>query len=126
LYTFVTNKAGRGKKGSLVAVIKETKSQDIIDVVCNIPLEVRKRVKTISCDMANSMQAAAKMCFPEAEVITDRFHVVRLVLDALQHFRVKYRWEEIEKENQAIKEAKEQGVKYVPVHLPNGDTQSNY
>ena len=30
LYTFVTNKQGKGKKKSLVAVIKGVKSQDII------------------------------------------------------------------------------------------------
>lgn len=122
LYTFVTNKQGRGKKKSLVAVIKGTKSQHIIDVVCKIPLEERKKVKTITLDMANNMESAAKMCFPESDLITDRFHVVKLVSEALQHLRIKYRWEEIEKENQAIKKAKEQGIKYRPVLLPNGDT----
>lgn len=30
LYTFVTNKKGKGKKKTLVAIIKGTKSQDII------------------------------------------------------------------------------------------------
>lgn len=89
LYTFVTNKQGKGKKRSLVAVIKDTKSSDIIDVVCKIPLDIRKKVKTITCDMVNNMQLAAKMCFPEAKLITDRFHVVKLVLEALQHLRVK-------------------------------------
>lgn len=122
LYTFVTNKQGRGKKRSLVAVIKDTRSSDIIDIVCKIPLDERKKVKTITCDMANNMQLAAKMCFPEADLITDRFHVVKLVLEALQHLRVKYRWEEIEKENKAIKKAKKKGVKYVPTYFSNGDT----
>lgn len=40
----------------------------------------------------------------------------------LQHLRIKYRWEEIEKENQAIKQAKEQGKKYESTLLSNGDT----
>lgn len=122
LYTFVTNKQGRGKKKSLVAVIRGTKSQDIIDVVCKIPLEERKKVKSITLDMANNMQSAARMCFPESDLITDRFHVVKLVTEALQHLRVKYRWKEIEKENKAVKKAKEQGIKYVPILLSNGDT----
>ena len=122
LYTFVTNKQGRGKKKSLVAVIQGTKSQDIIDVICKIPLEKRKEVKSITLDMANNMSSAARMCFPESNLITDRFHVVKLVSEALQHIRIKHRWEEIEKENQAIKLAKEQGVKYIPVVLSNGDT----
>jgi len=122
LYTFVTNKSGKGKKRTLVASIKGTKSQDIIDVLQKIPLEKRKLVKTITQDMANNMQLASKMCFPESYLITDRFHVVKMVMECLQHLRVKYRWEEIEKENQAIKLAKEQGVKYIPIVLENDDS----
>jgi len=122
LYTFVTNKSGRGKKRTIVASIKGTKSQDIIEVVNKIPLEKRKLVKEITLDMANNMQLASKICFPESYLVTDRFHVVKLVMEALQHLRIKYRWEEIEKENQAIKTAKEQGVKYIPVTFENDDT----
>ena len=33
LYTFVTNKLNNGRKGSLVACIKGTKSQDIVKVL---------------------------------------------------------------------------------------------
>jgi transposase len=122
IYTFVTNKNGRGKKKTLVAVIKGTKSQDIIDVLDKIPLEKRKSVKEITLDMANNMQLASRMCFPESNLVTDRFHVVKLVMDALQHLRIKYRWDEIDKENQAIKKAKEQGLKYVPTTFENDDT----
>jgi transposase len=122
LYTFLTNKQGKGKKKSLVAVIKGTKSQDIMNVINKIPLEKRKMVQAITLDMANNMQLASKMCFPESYLITDRFHVVKLVLEALQHLRVKYRGEEIEKENLAIKTAKEQGLKYSPPVFQNDDT----
>lgn len=122
IYTFVTNKNGRGKKGTLVACIKGTKSQDIIDVLSLIPLEKRKSVKEITLDMANNMQLASRMAFPEASLVTDRFHVVKLVLEALQHLRIKYSWEAIEKENQDVKQAKEQGIKYVPVTFENDDT----
>lgn len=122
LYTFVTNKEGKGKKKTLVASIKGVKSQDIIDVICKIPLKKRRLVKEITLDMANNMQLASRISFPEASLVTDRFHVVKLVMEALQHLRVKYRWEEIEKENQAIKIAKEQGIKYTPVILENEDT----
>lgn len=122
LYTFVTNKLGKGKKNTLVAIIKGTKSQDIIDVLKKIPLEKRKEVKAVTLDMANNMQLASKMSFPESYLITDRFHVVKLVIEALQHLRIKYRWEEIEKENKAIKEARKNGLKYVPFTFENEDT----
>ena len=132
LYTFVTNKNGKGKKKTLVAIIKGTKSQDIIDVLNKIPLEKRKSVKEITLDMANNMQLASRMCFPESYLVTDRFNVVKLIMESLQHLRIKYRWDDprallelakqIEKENQAIKTAKEQGVKYVPFTFENDDT----
>lgn len=118
----MTNKNGKGKKKTVVAVIKGTKSQDIIDVLNKIPLEKRKSVKEITLDMANNMQLASRMCFPESKLVTDRFHVVKLVMEALQHQRIKLRWEAIEKENQAIKMAKEQGIKYVPIAFENDDT----
>lgn len=122
LYTFVTNKKGKGKKKTLVAVIKGTKSQDIISVLKRMPLEKRELVKEITLDMAANMQLAARLCFPQADLVTDRFHVVKLILEALQHLRIKYRWEEIEKENQAIKTAKKKQLKYVPFKFDNEDT----
>jgi transposase len=122
LYTFVTNKKGKGKKKTLVAVIKGTKSQDIISVLQRIPLEKRELVKEITLDMAANMQLAARLCFPQADLVTDRFHVVKLILEALQHLRIKYRWEEIEKENQVVKTAKEKQVKYIPFRFDNEDT----
>lgn len=122
LYTFVTNKNGRGKKGSLVASIKGTLAGDIIRVLEKLPLETRKKVKEVTLDMAKNMESAVKICFPCADLVTDRFHVVKLAIDALQHVRVKLRWDELDKENQAIEKAKKQGKKYVPVVLENGDS----
>jgi transposase len=122
LYTFVTNKTGRGKKGSLVASIKGTLSKDIVAVLERLPLEKRQAVKEVTLDMANNMESAARQSFPGSSLVTDRFHVVKLALDALQHIRVKYRWEELDKENNAIEKDKKLGKKYRPVKLENGDT----
>ncbi len=122
LYTYLTNKKGKGKRGTLVASIAGTKSQDMIEVIQKIPLEKRKQVKEITLDMANNMNLTAKMCFPNATIVTDRFHVVKLVTEALQHIRIEHRWDEIKKENQAIKHAKEKGTKYIPVEFSNGDS----
>ena len=122
LYTYVTNKDGKGKKGTLVASIKGTRSEDIINVLNKIPLEKRKLVKEITLDMANNMENAAKISFPEAILTTDHFHVIKLAMEAMQHVRVKYRWEELDKENKRIKEAKDKGIKYSPIILSNDDT----
>jgi transposase len=118
----VTNKEAKGKKGTLVASIKGTLSQDIIRVLNLIPLQQRQVVKEVTLDMANNMSHAVKMSFPNAMQTIDHFHVIKLAMEALQHIRVKYRWEEMDKENQAIKQAKEKGEKYKPSLLPNEDT----
>ena len=122
LYTYLTNKKGKGKKGTLIACIKGTKASEISDVITKIPLEKRLKVKEVTVDMARNMEAAVKKCFPNAAIVTDRFHVVKLVLDGLQHLRVKLRWEAIEKENKDIKKAKSKGLKFRPKEFENGDT----
>lgn len=122
LYTFITNKDGRGKKGTLVASIRGTLSNDIIRVLEKLPLDLRQDVKEVTLDMAKNMESSVKTCFPNADLVIDRFHVVKLAIDALQHVRIKLRWMELDKENEAIEDAKKQGVKYTPIILENGDT----
>jgi transposase len=122
LYTFVTNKNGRCKKGTLVACIKGTKSEIIVKILQKLPLESRNKVKEITLDMARNMESAAKEAFPNASLVTDRFHVVKLAIDALQHIRVKLRWKELDKENRKIAKAKSKKVKYKPKVFSNGDT----
>ena len=103
--------------------MKGVKSQDLIAAIEKIPLEKRKQVKEITLDMANNMNLTAKICFPNAKMVTDRFHVVKLVTDALQHVRIQHRWKAIEDENKAIEDAKKEGETYKPILLSNGDTQ---
>jgi transposase len=122
LYTILTNKMGKGKKGSLVAIIKGTLIKDILAVLEMLPIEKRKEVKEVTLDMANNMESAARQAFSEAKLVTDRFHVIKLGMDALQHIRIKYRWEELDIENNAIELAKEQRKKYKSIELENGDT----
>lgn len=55
LYTFVTNKNGKGKQGTLVASIKGTLTKDIVKALEKIPLELRQAVKEVTMDMANNM-----------------------------------------------------------------------
>ena len=119
----MTNKNGRSKQGTLVACVKGVNSEDIISAIERIPLEKRKQVKEVTLDMANNMNLVAKICFPETKIVTDRFHVVKLVTDALQHVRVQHRWKAIEQENNAIAQAKKEGEKYKPKVLSNGDTK---
>ncbi|MFR1135248.1 MAG: ISL3 family transposase [Bacteroides xylanisolvens] len=55
------------------------------------------------------MQKIAKTCFPRAMQVIDRFHVQKLVHEAVQELRITYRWQVIKEENKAMKAAKEKG-----------------
>jgi len=122
LYTILTNKAGKGKKGSIVAIVAGTKAEEVIKVLKDLPENQRKKVKEVTLDMAGSMQQIVKRCFPKATQVTDRFHVQRLAVEALQDMRIKHRWEVIDAENEAIEKAKATQTDYQPAVLSNGDT----
>ena len=122
LYTIVTNKEARGRKGAIVAMIKGTVAEDIITVLKKIPERLRKRVHEVTMDMAANMQLAIRRCFVNAHRVIDRFHVQKLAYDAVQEVRIKYRWEALDAENEAIEKAKKNETAYKPEILTNGDT----
>jgi transposase len=121
LYTILTNKNGKGKKGSIVAIVKGTKANNVIEILYKIPLEKRNMVEEVTVDMAGSMNLIAKKCFPKTEIVTDRFHVQKLASEAVQEERIRLRWEIIELENTAIQEARKNGKTYKAELLDNGD-----
>jgi transposase len=122
LYTIVTNKEAKGRKGAIVAMIKGTVAEDIIAVLKKIPERSRKKVHEVTMDMAANMQLAIKRCFVNAHRLIDRFHVQKLAYDAVQECRIKYRWEALDKENKEIAMAKRERIPFCPEILSNGDT----
>ncbi len=122
MYTVVTNKEAKGKAGTLVAILEGTKSEHIIPLLQKIPLRERNKVKEITIDLAGNMGLISKKCFPNAVQVIDRFHVQQLASEALQEIRIKYRWEAIDAENQAIEEAKRNRSNYEPILLSNGES----
>ena len=123
LYTIVTNKAAKGKKGALVAIVQGTQSEQVIKILEGIPLSKRNLVKEITLDMAETMRKTVRKCFPSAVRVIDRFHVQKLACDALQQMRVEHRWEAIDEDTKSRQKAKDEGRKYVPEILENGDTK---
>ncbi len=122
LYTVVTNKEAKGKKGALVAMVKGTNSDVVRAVLAKIPLRDRNKVKEITLDMAATMEKIVKYSFPKASMVTDRFHVQKLAYEAVQEMRIQYRWDAIEQENKEIELSKETKQKYIPEILENGDS----
>lgn len=122
LYTIVTNKAAKGRKGALVAMVRGTRADDIIEVLRKIPDQKRRAVQEVTLDMAANMNLVVQRCFREAKRVTDRFHVQRLTCDAVQELRIKYRWQALDEENEQIRKAKAAQTNFTPEVLENGDT----
>jgi len=123
LYTILTNKVKKGKKGSIVGIFKGTQTESIIKVIKeNFSDEQRRMVKEVTLDLANSMNLIVEKCFPKAIKVIDRFHVQKLACEAVQEMRIKYRWEAIEQDNQDYRKAKKEGTQYKPFTFENGDT----
>ena len=122
LYTILTNKAAKGKKGAIVAMVAGTKAETVIAIIEKIPIKQRNQVTEITLDMAGNMGLIAKKCFPNATRVIDRFHVQKLATEALQEIRIKYRWQAIDQENEAIEKAKKNKKRFESEVLTNGDT----
>ena len=113
LYTVVTNKEAKGKKGTIVAIVAGTKSETVINHLQRISSYKRNQVIEITLDMANSMKLIARKVFPKAKQVTDRFHVQKLALEAVQEIRIKLKWEALDRENEAITQAKLNKTKWL-------------
>ena len=123
LYTIVTNKDAKGKKGALIAIIKGTKSKAVSDVLMEIAMRERVKVKIITLDMSNSMDWIVRQCFPNTKKVIDRFHAQKLVTEALQEMRINERWKAIDEENEMIQRCRKTGIRYTLCRYSNGDTK---
>lgn len=65
LYTVVTNRTGRGGKGTLVAMIRGTKSEEVIKVLEMIHVSKRKTVKEVTLDLSPTMMRIVRTAFPQ-------------------------------------------------------------
>ncbi|WP_320168088.1 transposase [Mangrovibacterium marinum] len=123
LYTIITNKAAKGRKGALVAMIKGTKAEDVTRILMKIPHRLRRKVEEITLDMAASMNQIVSKCFTRAVKVIDRFHVQKLAYDALQEMRIAHRWDAINEEPNALDNARWEKKTYCPFRFANGDTK---
>ncbi len=73
---------------SLLEVIDSHKSDEIIEVWKAQPTQMRENVKEVSVDMWGGFQKVIKEVFPNALIVIDRFHVVKLVNKALNKIRL--------------------------------------
>lgn len=123
LYTIIENKAAHGGKGTIVAMVKGTKAENVISALEHIDEDRRSMVREVTMDLSDSMRKIVRMSFPNATRVIDRFHVQKLALEAVQEIRIRNRWAAIDADNAARADAKARGEEYNPHTFENGDTR---
>lgn len=74
-------------EGNLIEMIDSHRSEEVIEVLIKQPIEVRKQVEEVSVDMWGGFPKVIKKVFPNALVIIDRFHVMKVVNKDLNKLR---------------------------------------
>lgn len=123
LYTIITNKDAKGKKGALAAMVKGTKSSVITKTLEQVPLSIRVAVKEITADLDSSMASICHDNFICAMQTADRFHVQGVVHEAVQELRILERRKAIDEDNELHARAKEEKRRYYPERYKNGDSK---
>jgi len=95
----------------------------VTSVLLRLSRRRRFQVREITMDMAPNMEQIARLCFPAARRVTDRFHVQKLAYEAVQDMRVKARWEALDEESVQIAHAKACGKIYHAPVFENGDSR---
>lgn len=134
VYTILTNKAAHGGKGAIVAIVYGVASDQVSAILRKIPWDRRSSVKTVTTDLSSAMMLTVRRVFPGATLVNDRFHVQRLMSEAVDQMRVAYRWEVLARENEAIrlhrekkrqaksKEERDAIGAWQPERMENGET----
>ncbi len=93
LFTILSNKAGHGRQGTVIAMVRGTKACDVIDVLTQMPLEDRLKVKEVTMDLSDGMRSIVEAAFPNAMITLDCFHIIKRCLDAVEELRLRYKRE---------------------------------
>ena len=107
VYTVLTDKSARGRKGALVSIIRGVATDKVSAVLLKLPWERRKAVKSITTDLSSAMMLTARRVFPTAKLVNDRFHVQQLMSEAVDQLRIRFRWQVLEEENKAMRAHRE-------------------
>lgn len=78
-----------GKSHEIVTVLDDRRLESLVKYFLKFPRKVRMRVKYLVMDMNYSYDKLIKRCFPCAQLITDRFHVVQQMTKAFNVYTFK-------------------------------------
>ena len=121
-YTILSNK----NTGKIALMIMTVKTEIICEALGRMPAALLARVKTVSKDLAENYDWVARSMFFSAVRIADKFHVIRLGMEALQDIRIRYRQERLSLERKRNEKWKKSGEKIKDIPPPevlcNGET----
>lgn len=100
-YTIMSNR----QTGKIAMLCNSYSFSELEQVLLGHP-SVLPKVKSVTRDFSGLYQKLCSQLFPQAIQVGDKFHVIRLLMEAHQAIRIKYRQKELEKRRVALKEFK--------------------
>ena len=73
--------------GNLIEMIDSHRQQELVKILIQQPFEVREQVEEVSVDMWGGFPKVIQQVFPNAQVVIDRFHVMKAVNQDLNKLR---------------------------------------
>lgn len=86
------------ERGTQLDILPNRKKQTLIDHFKKLGSAFCEQIKLVSCDIWKTYIYVAEECFPNCEVVLDRFHLVKALNDVLDYQRKKLRREFKEEE----------------------------
>lgn len=74
-------------KHKIIDILPSRNSEDLCKHFLNYSYNERAKVKKIVMDLSSLFRSVAKSLFPEAKIIADKFHVIRVVTNSLENVR---------------------------------------
>lgn len=74
-------------KRKVLDILPTKNSEDLIHYFTQFPLEKRKQVEYLVMDMSMQFREVMTICFPNAKIAADKFHVCRHVTWAMENIR---------------------------------------
>jgi transposase len=99
MYTIMTN----AQSGKIALLAQTMKPEELKQVMEHYLSQVLEEVKSVSCDMSPSYKKLCKDIFPNTQLVIDKFHVIKHLLDALQQVRKQLKTQYINQETILVK-----------------------
>lgn len=74
-------------KHKIIDILPNRDSEDLCKHFLEYTYDERAKVKKVVMDLSTLFRSVAKQLFPEAKIIADKFHVIRVVINSLENVR---------------------------------------